>query len=132
MQKILRGALIPGFLTATLLGVTLLPIQPANARPRWARDIGIGAATGAAGGAVMGSGKPIRNGVNGAAAGAAVSATRRAVGPNGRSSRWGIIRDAGVGAAASVVTGKVTGAGSTGGNAVRGAATGAIINIFTK
>ena len=129
-MKRIQAPVLPGLLATTVIGVGLLPVQPAAALPDIVRDIGIGAATSVVTGVVTDNGSVVENAVGGAASGAAVSATRDVLDAEGDRSAGGIARDAGVGAAASVITGEVTNNGSILGNVIKGAATGALINIL--
>jgi hypothetical protein len=128
MNRILKRTFLPGFLAATLAGVTLVPVQPAAADDRILEDVGIGAAAGVVSGAIRGRGSVLNNAVKGGAAGAAVNGvngTRR----NRKNRNLG--QDIGVGAAAGGVTGAITrGRKDTLGDVVDGAAAGAAIHIL--
>ena len=128
MTLTLKRALTPGLLATSLIGATLLPMKPAAADQNVWRDIGIGAATGAVGSVITGH-KVIPNAINGAAAGAAVNQSRDLLTPKGK--RPNLLGDVGVGAAAGTVSGTVTRRHHALGNAVNGAAVGAVINILT-
>ncbi len=128
MNQILKHTLLPTLVATSLVSVNLMSVKPASAEDKWIRDIGIGAATGVVTGAVLGHGSTLGNVVNGAASGAAVHA---ASGGHNYHTGGDILRDAGVGTAAGVVSGAVTNGGHhTLTNAVEGAATGAAINIL--
>lgn len=90
------------------------------------KDIGIGAAGNVVTGAILGNGSPLGNVVKGAASGAAVNGTHR----EDDNSVTGKIQDGVVGAAASTVTGEIIDNGSAAKNAVGGAVSGMLINIF--
>ncbi len=129
MNLNLKRALLPNLLATSLLGVTLLPAQPAAADDQILRDIGIGAAAGIVTGAITNDGSALKNGINGAAAGAAVN------GANGlRKNRRNrsIVQDVGVGAAGGTVSGAITNRKNTGSNALNGAAAGAAIHLLTR
>jgi hypothetical protein len=129
MNLNIKRALMPGLAATSLAGATLLPIAPASADQNVWRDVGIGAAVGAASSIITGH-KPIPNIVNGAAAGAAVNQSRDLLTPKGK--RPNVLGDAAVGAAASTGVGHVTGKGRhTVRNAANGAAVGTVINILT-
>lgn len=128
MNQTLKCALAPGLMATSLVGATFLPMKPAAADQNIWRDIGIGAATGAVGSAITGH-KVLPNAVNGAAAGAAVNQSRDLLTPKGK--RPNLLGDVGVGAGAGTVAGTVTRPHRTVGNAVNGAAVGAVINILT-
>lgn len=129
MKLTFKRAIMPSVMASGLVGATLLPMQPASADQNVWRDIGIGAAAGAASSAITGH-KFGRSVLNGAAAGAAVNQSRDLTTPKGK--RPGVVQDAAVGAAASTVTGRVTAGGKhTRRDAINGAATGALINILT-
>jgi hypothetical protein len=132
MRNPLKSSLIPSVLVTSFAGASLLSIQPAVAEPNWVRDIGVGAAGSTVTGAVSGNGSVVGNAAQGAAAGAAVSGVRRAFGTKGQNALYGIPRDAAVGAAASVVTGKVVRNGSVGQNAVKGAVSGTAVNVLSR
>jgi hypothetical protein len=125
----LKQAFLPGLIATSLISTLILPMHSAEARPRWVRDIAVGAGTSAATGAVMRNGSVLGNTLQGAAAGAAVSATQRA---GGNSSAVSVLRDASVGAATGIVTGEITGNGSVGANAVKGAAAGTLVNVTAR
>ncbi|WP_414543256.1 hypothetical protein [Nostoc sp. CCY0012] len=129
MNQILKRTLLPSLMAASLTGITLVPAQQAAANTML-RDIGTGAATSAASGAIRGCGSLLNNAVKGAAAGAAVNAAN-----SNRQNRRNpnIARNAGVGAVASTVTGAVIGnCKDPLGNAVDGAAAGAVIHILNN
>jgi hypothetical protein len=130
MNRILKRTFLPSLMAATLASTALIPAKPAAADDQILRDVGIGAATGVVSGAIRGRGSLINNAVKGAGAGAAVNAvngTRR-----NRSNR-NLIQDIGVGAAGGTATGAITRPGrDTLGDAVDGAAAGAVIHILTN
>jgi hypothetical protein len=90
--------------------------------------MGIGAATGAVSSIITGKNAG-RNILNGVASGAAVNQSRDLTTPKGK--RPGVVQDAAVGAAASVVTGRITSRQHTGADAINGLAVGTVINILT-
>jgi hypothetical protein len=127
MNRILQRTFLPSLVAASLTGVTLVPAQPATAN-QLLRDIGTGAATSAASGAIRGCGSFVGNAAKGAAAGAAVSTVN---GHRQNRRNPNVARNAGVGAVASTVTGAVLGSCRDPlGNAVDGAAAGAVIHIL--
>lgn len=124
----LKQVLMPGVVATSLVSATFLPMQPASADQNVWRDIGIGAATGAASSAITGH-KVVPNIINGAAAGAAVNQSRDLLTPKGK--RPDFLKDAAVGAAASSATGAVINRRHAVRNAANGAAVGAVINVLT-
>ncbi len=129
MNLTLKRAFMPGVVATSLVGATLLPVKPASADQNVWRDIGIGAATGVVS-SVVTKHNVVHNVVNGAAAGAAVNQSRDLLTQKGK--RPNVLGDAAVGAAASTVTGQVTGGRRhTLRNAANGAAVGTVINILT-
>ncbi|WP_341525870.1 hypothetical protein WKK05_25300 [Nostoc sp. UHCC 0302] len=130
MNRILKRALLPGLMAASLASATLVPAKPAAADDRILEDIGIGAATGVVTGVVTGNTNVLRNAVKGGAAGAAVN------GVNGTRSRYhqkhrNAAQDVGVGAAASTITGAATRGGRvTANDAITGAAVGGAIHLI--
>jgi hypothetical protein len=124
MKRGLRSALFaPGIVATGILGAILLPSQPASAD--LIKDTAVGAATGVVAGEVLDRGSTWKNAVGGAAAGAAVSATHN----RNSDTVPGLIQDAAVGAAANAVAGEITGNGSLGNNAIKGAVTGVVVNV---
>jgi hypothetical protein len=132
MQKLIKRAFVPALMTTAFLGAVLLPASPATARPNWARDIAVGAGTSVVTGAVGNTGSTVGNAATGAATGAAVSATHRTNALGSNRSAVSVVRDAGIGAATSVVTGKIIGNGSAGSNAIKGAAAGTLVNVTSR
>lgn len=128
MTQILKRVLAPGLMATSLVSATFLPIKPAVADQNIWRDIGIGAATGAASSVITGR-RAVPNIINGAAAGAAVNQSRDLLTSKGK--RPNVLQDAAVGAGAGVVTGTVTNRRRPGENAINGAATGVLINVLT-
>lgn len=123
MERKLTSKVISGLLATGFLGATLLPTKPATADV--VKDAAVGAAANVVTGAVLKSGSTVGNAVGGAAAGAAVSATHNK--SNGRAAS--IVQDGAVGAAATVITGKILKNGKTLDNAVGGAAAGVVVNV---
>ena len=83
----------------------------------------LGAAAGFVSGAILKNGSAVNNAINGAAAGAAVN-------PTNQGKKADLVRDAAVGAAASIAAGVVTRRGRDSlKNAIQGAADGALINL---
>jgi hypothetical protein len=128
MNRILKRTLLPGLMATSLVGVSLVSVKPAQADDNLVRDIGIGAGASVVTGAITGNHSTLNNAINGAAAGAAVNGTNRAF-RSGTGHR-NLARDAGVGAAASTVTGEITGNHHPIRNAVGGAAAGGLINLL--
>ncbi len=132
MNLIWKRTVISSFLAASLASITLIPTKPAAADDQIIRDVGIGVGVGVVSGAVRRRGSLLHNAVKGAAAGAAVNAV------NGTRNRYhrkhrNLGQDVGVGAAASTATGAVLHGGKdTLGDAVDGAATGAVIHVLTN
>jgi hypothetical protein len=129
MNQVLKRTFIPNLLAASLVGASFIPAQPASADDL-GRDTAVGAGVGVVSGAIRGRGSVLNNAVRGAASGAAVhGANRLRKNPNKRN----LGQDIGVGAAAGAATGAVTGRGrDTLGNAIDGAAAGAVINILNN
>ncbi len=128
MNRIFKRLLIPNLLAASFVGVSLVPAQPASAGEKIGRDIAVGAGAGVVSGAIRGRGSFLNNAVKGAAAGAAVNAVN-----SGRRNpqKRNIAVDAGTGAAASTAAGAILrGNKDTLGDAVDGAAAGAVIHIL--
>lgn len=119
---------LSGLFAASFIGATLLAAKPASADQNLLRDIGIGAATGVVTGTITNDDSALGNAANGAAAGAAVNVTRDAWGNN--PGQQNLPRDAGVGAAASTVTGVITNRDNPVSNAVNGAAAGTVIHLL--
>ncbi|MBE9054114.1 hypothetical protein IQ243_27720 [Nostocales cyanobacterium LEGE 11386] len=129
MNRILKRTLLPGLMAASLTSVTLIPAQPAAA-DTLLRDAGAGAATSAASGAIRGCGSLLNNAVKGAAAGAAVNAAN-----SSRRNRRNpsLVRNVAVGGTAGAVAGAITrGCRDPLGNAVDGAAAGAVIHLLNN
>ncbi|GAB1538211.1 hypothetical protein NUACC21_08690 [Scytonema sp. NUACC21] len=130
MNRILKRTLLPNLMAASLVGVSLVPSQPALADKNVARDAAIGAGVGVVSGAIRGRGSVINNAIKGGAAGAAVN------GANGlrrNSKNRNLGQDIGVGAAAGTATGAILRPGKdTLGDAIDGAAAGAVINIYNN
>ena len=127
MNRILKSTVVPSLMAASLIGTTLFSVKPASAGDNTLRDAGIGAVTNVLTGAVTGHSSVLGNAVDGAAAGASVSAVRRASGGHRN-----LARDVATGAAASTVTGAVTGQHNHLGHAIGGAATGAVLDLLTR
>lgn len=128
MTSTLKRIATPGVLAASLVSATLLPMKPAAADQNIWRDIGIGAATGAASSIITGH-KAVPNIVNGAAAGAAVNQSRDLTTKKGQ--RPDLLRDAAVGAGTGAAVGTVTNRRHAVRNTANGAAVGAVINVLT-
>ena len=60
----IKKAILPSLMATSLFGATLLPAQQASADDRVLRDIGVGAAAGAAAGLITGQGSFLGNAVN--------------------------------------------------------------------
>ncbi|MBN3926146.1 hypothetical protein [Nostoc sp. NMS4] len=132
MNKILKRALLPSLMAASLAGVTLVPAKPAAADDQVLRDAGIGAVTNVVTGAVRGRHNVLRNAASGAVTGAAVNGANGLRKTHNRRHR-NAVQDVGVGAGTSAVTGVITGDGKdTLGNAVDGAAVGGAIHLLTN
>lgn len=132
MNKILKRALLPSLMAASLAGVTLVPAKPAAADDQVLRDAGIGAVTNVVTGAVRGRRNVLRNAVRGGVTGAAVNGANGLRNTRNRRHR-NAAQDVGVGAGASALTGVITGdSKDTLGNAVDGAAVGGAIHLLTK
>ncbi len=132
MNKIIKRALLPSLMAASLAGVTLVPAKPAAADDQVLRDAGIGAVTNVVTGAVRGRRNVLRNAVRGGVTGAAVNGANGLRNTHNRRHR-NAAQDVGVGAGASALTGVITGdSKDTLGNAVDGAAVGGAIHLLTK
>ncbi|MEH2040344.1 hypothetical protein [Nostoc sp.] len=132
MNKILKRALLPSLMAASLAGVSLVPTKPAAADDQVLRDAGIGAVTNVVTGAVRGNGNVLGNAVKGGVTGAAVNGANGLRNTRNRRHR-NAAQDVGVGAGASAVTGVITGdKRDTLGNAIDGAAVGGAIHLLTN
>jgi hypothetical protein len=129
MNQNFQLKLISILITANLTGIGLVTAGSAQADNHILRDIGIGGATGVVSGAIRGNGSVVHHAIKGAAAGAAVNAANGLRNKRKRS----LVQDVGVGAGASVITGRfLHGGGHTLGDAVDGAAAGGAIHFLTK
>jgi uncharacterized protein YfiM (DUF2279 family) len=127
-----RKALIAILITANLTGIGLITSSSAKADNHILRDVGIGAGTGVVSGAIRNRGSVFHHAIKGAAAGAAVNGANGLRKKRNRKHR-NLVQDVGVGAGASVLTGRVIhGGGHTLGDAVDGAAVGGAIHLFTN
>lgn len=133
MNKIFKRMLIPNLMVASLMGVSLVPAQPASADEYILQDTAIGAGAGIISGAIRGRGNVVRNAAKGAAAGAAVNAvhgTRRQ--PQNRRNR-NLGQDLATGAAAGAASGAILNGGKdVFGSAVDGAAAAGAIHVLTN
>lgn len=123
MKSLFNNKLLSGIVFTTIVGVTLLPPQPAAADT--VQDIAVGTAANVVTGAVIKNGETWKNAVGGAAAGAVVNATHNESSDTVPS----LLQDAAVGAVTSVGVGEVTKNGSLGNNAITGAVTGVVVNV---
>ncbi len=126
MNRTQKRLLLPSLVATSLLSATLFSVKPASANDHLLRDIGVGAGASVVTGTISGHHSVINNAINGAAAGAAVHGTSRAL--HSRN----LARDAGVGAATSTVTGEITGSHHPLHNALSGAAAGAAIALLGR
>ncbi len=130
MNRTLKLIVLPSIIAINLVGVSLIPNKPAAANDELLRDIGVGAATGAVGGVITGD-DVLEDAVKGAAAGATVHEVNRRRARFCRSRR--LERDVVAGAGGSTVAGVITNRRrDTVGDAVKGAAVGAVINATNR
>ena len=128
MNLFLKRLTLSSLAATSLASAALFAAQPAFAGDNLLRDLGIGAGTGAVTGTVTNNDSTLSNTINGAAAGAAVHTVHQASDSN--SGNGALVRDAGIGAAASALTGIITNRHNPVSNAANGAAAGALINVL--